>query len=116
MTQKTEPLIIIKTIKIKKPDIYTGERKQLYKFLIIYNLYISFNHNIFQDKKDKILFVIEHLRNKTLDWIISRLEDYLENDERNRDKKTKMFFRSYKFFKEKLQTTFGDIDRQKTTI
>ncbi|GAA5971619.1 hypothetical protein JCM3765_001266 [Sporobolomyces pararoseus] len=100
-------------IKMKTPDTFDGGRDfsghKVSNFLSQCQLYID-NTSAFTSDDQKIRFAASYLRGEAYTWISSYLA--LDDDEKSKD--VHAWLSSWKLFKEKLQTTFGDPDKEAT--
>jgi hypothetical protein len=103
-------------IKVNLPDTFSGKQSGFKTFTAQIELYIGFNSAKFVTDTDKVLWSVSFLRGPAFDWVQPFLEDFLGNRAANggvssaMKEETKEIFRTFRGFKEKLTSVFGDID------
>lgn len=103
------------TLRVKLPDTYSGNRKDLEVFLLQVELYSHFNDEKFPTNESYALWTSSYLRGEALRWVEPFLKDYfLHEDTCGAMITTKNMFRSWKGFKKEIRRMFGDIDEVKT--
>jgi len=95
----------------KKPDSFTGGRKQVIKFLYETDLYILANNKDFTDDKSKIIFTLSYMAEGEADkWKEHWLRKNVQNDGSLGIPGT------YKTFVEEIQAAFAFEDKVKDSI
>jgi hypothetical protein len=103
-------------IKVNLPDTFSGKQSSFKTFTAQIELYIGFNSAKFVTDTDKVLWSVSFLRGPAFDWVQPFLEDFLGNRAANggvstaMKEETKEIFRTFKGFKQKIASVFGDID------
>ncbi|GAA5864814.1 hypothetical protein JCM5353_003371, partial [Sporobolomyces roseus] len=100
-------------IKMKAPDTYDGSRDssshKITNFLSQCQLYVD-NTSAFTTDDQKIRFAASYLRGDAYTWVSA----YLGLSDEEKAKDVHRWLSSWKLFKQKLQTTFGDPDKEAT--
>ncbi|GAA5868468.1 hypothetical protein JCM5353_006745, partial [Sporobolomyces roseus] len=100
-------------IKMKAPDTYDGSRDssshKITNFLSQCQLYVD-NTSAFTTDDQKIRFAASYLRGDAYTWVSA----YLGLSDEEKVKDVHRWLSSWKLFKQKLQTTFGDPDKEAT--
>ena len=63
-TVPTEPIHTIKTVQIKEPDLYFGDRRKLTEWLYQVDIYVRFNRERLGTTEDQVLFASTYLRDR----------------------------------------------------
>ena len=105
-----EGRLATRTVKVKPPEAFDGTRSKLRAFLTQMDMYMKMNGERLSAESDKIVFAATYLTGAAFDWFEPFIRDFQENAERNQGDETKEMFEDYGNFKERLRTTFGDID------
>ena len=103
------------TLRVKLPDTYSGNRKDLEVFLLQVELYTHFNDDKFPTDESYGLWTSSYLRGEALRWIEPFLKDYFQHDATcGTMVTTQTMFGTWKGFKKEIRRMFGDIDEIKT--
>ena len=104
------------TLKVQKPDVFSGDRSKLRVFLTQAELYIGFNLDKFSGEQEKILWASTYFRGGAFDWIDTYVRDFIDHkdDPENRETNTNAIFLSWNSFKAELNRMYGDIDAIRT--
>lgn len=105
--------LTVKSVKIRPPEPFNGNRSKLRAFLTQLDMYIQMNREKLANEADKVLFATTYLTGPAFDWFEPFVRDYQEHTEKLRDDETKAIFASYAEFKKRLERTFGDIDKER---
>ena len=104
--------IIIKPLKINKPEPFDGSKGKLRAFFFQIELFFGFNVDRFPTNKHKVLFASTYLRGPAFKWFNSFLTDFLNNEPDKRDDDTIKVTQNYSNFKNKLRQVFGNFDKK----
>ncbi|KFY32304.1 hypothetical protein V493_00324, partial [Pseudogymnoascus sp. VKM F-4281 (FW-2241)] len=69
------------TLRVKLPDTYSGNRKELEVFLLQVELYSHFNDDKFPTNESYALWTSSYLRGEALRWVEPFLKDYFLHEE-----------------------------------
>jgi hypothetical protein len=100
--------------KIALPKKFEGKREDLNAFLAAMGLYHRFNSTSFLTDQDKILSTMMNMAGEALAWAEPFMSDYLGNGPKDKEvhESTKELFRGWESFKDKMKTTFGEVDAE----
>lgn len=104
------------TLRVKLPDTFSGNRKELEVFLLQVSLYQHFNNDKFPQPSSYALWTASYLRGEALRWVEPFLKDLFKNSAEP-DKMmatTRAIFSSKEGFAKEIRRMFGDIDEAKT--
>ena len=78
MTDAPDPVVteLRETLRVKLPDTFSGNRKELEVFLLQVELYAHFNDDKFPTDESYGLWTASYLRGEALRWIEPFLKDY----------------------------------------
>ncbi|ELR09840.1 hypothetical protein GMDG_08706, partial [Pseudogymnoascus destructans 20631-21] len=103
------------TLRVKLPDTYSGNRKELEVFLLQVELYQHFNDEKFPTQESYALWTASYLRGEALRWVEPFLKDYFKYESTNGSMATTQgMFGGWKGFCKEIRRMFGDIDEIKT--
>jgi hypothetical protein len=103
------------TLRVKLPDTFSGNRKELEVFLLQVELYVNFNEDKFPTNESFGLWTASYLRGEALRWAEPFLKDYFKHDDTCGSMAiTKRMFGNWNGFKQEIRRMFGDIDEVKT--
>lgn len=103
------------TLRVKLPDTYSGNRKDLEVFLLQVELYQYFNDDKFPTAESYALWTTSYLRGEALRWVEPFLKDYfLHENTCGSMVTTQSMFGNWKGFRREIRRMFGDIDEVKT--
>ncbi|GCB18984.1 protein LDOC1 [Aspergillus awamori] len=108
--QLLEGRLAVKSVKVRPPEPFDGNRSRLRAFLTQLDLYLNMNKEKLRNEVDKIFFASTYLNGTAFNWFEPYIRDYQEKPVGEQDDDTKRIFASYARFKERLEQTFGDID------
>jgi len=103
------PVVIKKTIKINKPDIYDGKPEALETYLSQMRLYFMFNDDQFENQEQQVLYATTFLRGRAYKWANAYVKDCLDNRQAAAPE-SRQIVGNYAYFVERLKAYFGDID------
>lgn len=69
------------TLRVKLPDTYSGNRKELEVFLLQVELYTHFNDDKFPTDESYALWTASYLRGEALRWVEPFLKDYFQYED-----------------------------------
>jgi len=93
---------MINVLKVSALNVFTGERKKLWAFLIKLELYIEFNQAKFRSEMDKGLFTVSYLKDAAFIWVNLKLHEFLDKTSKKWMNNKKFIFSDYKKFKDEL--------------
>ncbi|OBT91356.1 hypothetical protein VE01_10685 [Pseudogymnoascus verrucosus] len=94
-------------LRVKLPNTYSGNRKELEYF----------NDDKFPTRESYALWTSSYLRGEALRWIEPFLKDYFRHESTNGSMAaTQTMFGSWKGFCKEIRRMFGDIDEIKTAV
>ena len=99
-------VIDMNVIKTTTLDKYKEDREFLKSWYIKINLYFKLHATQFLNEAFKVMFVIIYLKKAILDWIQSRVNDYLNNFEQDQEEETQQLFFHVRNLIEALKITF----------
>ena len=103
------------TLRVKLPDTYSGNRKELEVFLLQVELYTHFNDDKFPTNESYGLWTASYLRGEALRWVEPFLKDYFQHEGTcGVMATTQSMFGTWRGFKKEIRRMFGDIDEVKT--
>ena len=97
------------TGKPSKPDLYYGDRNKLNNWLLQFSLYFRYTDDV--DDDDQVVFAATFMRGKTLSWINTDLQKYLDGEANT---ETKRWIEDFSLFKERIKRTFGPANEEAT--
>jgi hypothetical protein len=110
--------VLPRPINVRTPEVFDGTRTRLSAFLTQLRLYFGFHVDQFpaNNPVQKILFTASYLAGGAYEWFEGYLVDYLENpnDADEREDETNEIFATWAAFQERLERTFGDLDKTRT--
>ena len=65
--------------KVKAPDTFDSNWKELKKFLMQCDIYFQLREADFESETNKVLFAIGLLRGSAAEWVEPTVKDYLDN-------------------------------------
>ena len=78
--------------KVTKPSRFSNVQEILKPWLTIVTIHFRAYPTVFPTEKNKVLFAISYLDGTTFNWVQPRLENFLENETRNKSKKRNKCF------------------------
>ena len=102
-------MVQVKPIKVKPPEEYFEERKDLDRFLLQCDLYIWHNQVQFQIENE-FMFAAIYLQGDAFDWVQAHLKNFLKNSQVKWEDITNEIFNQFSDFKKHIQILFEDID------
>lgn len=108
---------LTETLRVKLPDTFSGNRKDLEIFILQVELYMHFNDDKFPDPRSYPLWTTSYLRGEALRWVEPFLADYFENKNegsRGMMVTTKSLLGTWAGFKKEIRRMSSDIDAAKT--
>lgn len=117
MVDAPEPTVVDlkETLRVKLPDTFSGNRKDLEVFLLQVELYTHFNEDKFPTDESYGLWTSSYLRGEAMRWVEPFLKDYFQYEETcGRMATTRSMFGTWAGFKHEIRRMFGDIDEVKT--
>ena len=106
-------MIQVKSIKVKPPEEYFRERKDLNRFLLQCNLYIWHNQVQFQTENE-FMFTATYLQRDAFNWVQAHLKNFLENSWVKHEDITNEIFNQFSDFKKHIWELFRDINAEWT--
>ena len=100
-------------IKAVVSTIYKKNREFLKSWLIQMNVYFMLHANQFFSEAFKILFTTFYLEKTVLDWVQSRVKDYLINSKSKRKNETSQIFYNFNNMIVVIKEAFEDNDEDK---
>ena len=73
------------------------------------------NESQYRNETAKILYVFSFLKESALEWMQSRLDDYVINSHSEREEETQQIFHHFNNFVVELKRTFEDSEEKATT-
>ena len=73
------------------------------------------NESQYRNEAAKVLYVFSFLKENALEWMQSRLDDYVINSHSEREEETQQIFHHFKNFVVKLKRTFKDSKEEAIT-
>jgi len=101
----------ITSIKVRKPDPFSGSRSKLSQFLSQLNTYFRFHSKQFTTDLEKVLFASTYLTQAAFDWFEPVQREYEEAEREGRPVDLPILT-SYNVFIKKLEDTFGVLDKE----
>jgi hypothetical protein len=103
--QGTTTIVQTSTVnnKIARPDLFSGERKNLESFILQWDLYFRIEGEKVKPE-DRALLVTSYFRGAAQTWLMPYLQKFFG---KKADADTQQMFHDYDYFKEKLRETFG---------
>jgi hypothetical protein len=101
-------------VKVRVPDLFTGEPPKTRGFIAQLKLYFRFNQEQFPDNRTKVTFAASYMRGKAEEWFSGYLEDYLENGLTGDTRAdTRNIFKNFESFENELRKVFAEVDRER---
>ena len=111
--QRLEGRLAAKSVKVRLPKPFNGNRSKLRAFLIQLDMYIHMNREKLITEAERVLLAATYLTRPAFNWFEPFVRDYQEHKEDNQANETDEIFASYDAFKKRLESTFGDIDKER---
>lgn len=93
--------------KPSKPDLFQGERYKLDNWLLQLDFYFRLSPEI--QEKDKVIIACSFLRGKTLTWVNTDLQKYMDGEAED---ETKAWIERYAPFKARMRRVFGQANKE----
>ena len=100
-------------IKAITSTIYKENRDFLKSWIMQMSVYFMLHANQFSNEVFKMLFATSYLIKTTLDWVQSRVKDYLKNLKTKRETKTSQIFHNFINMTIAIKKAFEDNDEHK---
>jgi hypothetical protein len=68
-----------RSIVVKQPDLYHGDRSKLDSFLMSMDIYILFNQHLFGFEAAKVVYAMSYLRGTAFNWAQTYMINFMEN-------------------------------------
>jgi hypothetical protein len=103
------------SLRVKLPDTFSGNRRDLETWLLQVELYQHFNDDKFPSAESYCIWTTSYLRGEAMVWIEPFLRDYFDNEDTcGAMMTTQSMFGGWSGFKREIRRMFGDIDARKT--
>ena len=102
-------MVQVNSNKAKSSEEYFRERKDLDRFLLQCNLYISHNQVQFQIEND-FMFTTIYLWGDAFNWVQTHLKNFLKNSHTKQEDITNEIFNQFSDFKKHIHVLFENID------
>lgn len=79
--------------------------------MIQLKIYFRYHPSRFPDEESKVVYAASRLKDKALTWFEPILGNYFDNKHEKREEVTKICFKTYKGFEEKIKEVFGEYDK-----
>ena len=99
--------------KVTKPSRFSGVQKFLKPWLTMVAINFRAYPTVFPTKKNKILFAISYLDGAAFNWVQPRLENFLENDDKEQKQETQQMFYKFDNFCIYIKEVFGNQDENR---
>ena len=99
--------------KVAKPSRFSNVQGTLKPWLTMVAVNFRVYPIMFPREKSKILFAISYLDGATLSWVQPRLENLLENDDKEQKQKTQQMFYKFDNFCIYIKEVFGNQDENR---
>ena len=106
--------VIVKPLKVNLLEPFDGSWGKLQTFFSQVELFFGFNADRFVNEKYKVLFDGLYLRRPAFEWLNTFLQDFLNNDPKNKDDVTNIIMQKFSRFKERMRQVFRNFDKKHT--
>ena len=100
-------------LKVTKPSRFSNVQGTLKPWLTMVAINFRVYLTLFPTKESKILFAISYLDGAALNWVQPRLENFLENDDKEQKQKTQQMFYKFDNFCIYIKKVFGNQDENR---
>ena len=104
--------VIAKPLKVNLREPFDGSRRKLWAFFSQVELFFRFNINKFTNEEYKVLFAGLYLQGPAFKWFNTFLQDFLNNDPKDKDNASNVIIQNFFCFKKQMQTVFEDFHKK----